>query len=196
LLHTAHYSLYVDDVNKKWVVALASAKYDYMDKIRGFNELVDFVFFDEEADNWLTNLGKYAGQATNAMRGPARGGGAVLGLLLGAGLGASLVAGSGGNRVGLGALVGGILGGVGASKLAQVKQSQPETSISGAYGLIIHTTDADVNNPVTVYDFVEIDGKTMRSAPSVGRAGRVYKKDIKIIAEMLGVLEYIKGSVA
>jgi len=194
LLETAHYSLYVDDVNKKWVVTLASPANDFMDKIRGFDELVDFVFFDEDADNWATKIGSVAGKIVDTVNSGARSGFTVLGVILGAGLGASIVAGGGGSRVKLGAILGGVLGGVGTSRLAQMQRSQSEESISGAYGVIILTTDSDEHNPVSVYDFTNIDGKAMKSTPMVKRTSGGYKKDIKVIAEMLEVLGQIQRS--
>jgi hypothetical protein len=191
LLDTAHYSLYVDDTNKKWVITLASPSDCFMDKIRGFDELVDFIFFDEDADNWATKLHETTGKFLDTFGGGAKGGLSVMGVLLGAGLGGALGAATG-RRVGLGVAVGGILGGVGMSRLGEMQKSQPPKSLSCAYGLIIQTTDGNESNPVSVYNFLDIPGKTMKGTPMVERSRRCYKKDIKIIAQLADMLGQIQ----
>ena len=194
MFDTAHYSLYVDDVNKKWVITLASPKHEFMDKIRSFDELVDYVFYDEDANNWATKVQNFTGKALETINKANQGGATILGVILGAGVGASIVAGSGGRRVGLGAVLGGLFGGLGASRLTQMQKRQPKQSLSGAYGLIVQTTDADESNPVSVYNFLDIDGKTIKPVNMVDRSRRAYRKDIKIIAKMADVLGEIQRS--
>jgi hypothetical protein len=193
--HNAHYSLYVDDVNKKWVMTLASSKSDFMDKIRSFNELTDFIFFDEDSNNFLDKFSRFVGKVNDVSMAGLKGGCVIVASIAGLGLGASLVGATGGQRMGLGAVLGGLFGGLGASRLAEVQRSHSKDSITGAYGLILQTSDCDVNNPVLVFNFPVIES-IMKSMKRVGRTTRIYKKDIKIITEMVQVLEYIQRSAA
>jgi len=154
--------LYVDDVNKKWV--MTSPMDSSLDKIRGYDELLAYDFFDEDSNSWIDTTGKIGKGAMTAV-------GATTGLILGA-------------FVGLGAW-GAIGGGAGMSKLASIGQSSQ--GYSGSYGLILKTSDADVNNPVLVFDFVSISHKPSRPE----RKGAIYKKDMAVIREMVDVFEYI-----
>jgi hypothetical protein len=174
----------VDDVNKKWV--MTSPIDSHIDKIRGFEDLIAFDFFDEDV---------HLSKPVKALEAYVKGSMAVLGA------GAGLITGAmlGGGK---GALLGATGGGVGFSKMMGLLTGG--SGVSGTYGLILKTTDTTVNQPAFLFDFLQTYGKikmfyigktiSKNYPTSIARADVIYKKDLETIAEMQGVLEYIYES--
>ena len=159
------YYLYVDDVNKKWLMtSYYSAE---RGEIRSYENLVDYDVFDEDSIDIPGKIATGLVSATTAVGGLAFGG------MYGRGL--------------LGAAIGGYTGSK-ASKLILGTQGK-----SRAYGLTIKIND--LNNPVIDFDFCNVIlrsrvGNILGNA-SESRNGRKYTRDMNAIKQMADVFDYI-----
>jgi hypothetical protein len=183
----ASYFLYVDDVNKKWV--MTSPMDSKLDKIRNYEELLYVDFFDDDANDQIT-------KAVNAGNAVMKVGMGALGAAAGAVAGGMLGSSSGklsGTYVGGG--LGAVGGAVGGAKLVDFLSFRSAEGTTSSYGLILRTTDSTVNKPVLIFDFLKIDGKVaVSNLPRLDRRYKSYRKDLETISAMFEVFQYILES--
>ena len=170
---SASFYLYVDDVNKKWVIASPFDK--KIDKIRNFNELLDFGFFDNDAnrvfDKIMRGVDGIASGITTTV-------GAVGGFLIGGALGRPLT--------------GAVVGGLGNNRFFDLMSGRKAEGKTGEYGFIIKTTDCDAKTPALVFNFLSVTGHAKgKVQPRQDRTDKDYIQNIGIIMEMGTVFEYI-----
>lgn len=173
---SASFFLYVDDVQKKWVMTSPMDK--TIDKIFNYTDLLAYDFFDND-DTSLT--GKIFEMNNIAMQG--------FKTTLGAGIGVAV----GGGLFGVkGALLGGAGMGMGFSKIKGLTGGLGQGGATESYGIIIKTLNTDVHSPVRVYDCMTInDSKSIFKKRRLERTNPAYVCDINTINEMGDVLDYI-----
>ena len=174
---TGSYYLYIDDVNKKWLITPPMG--DVIGKIRNYDDMIAFDFFDNEDETWIKKLSDKSEIIGKVVLGAV---GVVAGYFIGDLLGNWR-----------GGIIGAIGGGIGLTKLARLLNGNPQGT-TGAYGLVLKTKDSDADNTCLIFDFLLIDGKTAgkaMGAPRLARHIKLFKDDIKTISEIVEVLEYI-----
>jgi Ca2+/Na+ antiporter len=160
------YYLYVDDVNKKWF--MTSYYSPEIGKIRRYDDLLDYDFFDIDARDVTGKIIKGMVATTTAI------GGSAVGGLLGRGV------------------LGGVIGGVVGSKATKIILGTKGKSSS--YGFVVKTKDCNINNPELIFDFCNIilhsriGNITKRE---LNRSDEKYKRDIAAIQEMANIFDYI-----
>ena len=188
--------LYVDDVNKKWV--LTSPMDKAVDKIRRFDEYETVDFYDYDDNTWVkkmmdsefyAQINKINHQIVRGSVGVALGGtGLMLGMAMPIKALGSVWTGA------IGATVGAKAGANLGAKIAPMLDNitSPTKNVSGSYGLIIKTTDSE---NILVFDFLTMAAKVVvKSAPRLARNTRIYKNDMKAIAEMGKAFDHIYKS--
>jgi len=188
----ASFFLYVDDVNKKWVITSPMDR--FIDKIRNYEDLLAYDFFDSGyRPTLMDKIFKINNQAMQGFE-------TAVGAGIGIGVGGIV---SGGSVTS--GLIGGVGGGMGFRKLAELKgEGENMENATESYGIAIKTADLvaaeNVNNtdPVLIYDFMTInDAKPMFLFYKKRRIGRIhpaYVSDIQVISEMEEVFNYIYRS--
>lgn len=209
----ASFYLYVDDMKQQWV--MANPLDSKIDKIRNFNDLTDFDFFDNNSNTWtdkiykvLTRTGDGAAHTMNALNRVGLTGSSMLGVVgtvVGVSLGSVFGASRGGGLrdIGLDAAKGGEVGiKVGSAlgrklmpnrehQMPSEKINQTRLNASGEYGLALLTSDCE-DGKYLVFDFLTISGKTLKLiGQKVERNSRVYKKDVEVIQQMAWILNEI-----
>jgi len=181
--------LYVDDVNKKWV--MTSPMDGAVDRIRRFDEFEAVDFYDYDDNSWIKKMGDTARKTDKVV-------GAVIGGAIGGGLGLALgwavpVRALGSAWTGILAGTAGAKGGANLGAKVLPLLDIGTKNISGSYGLIMKTTDSEDN--ALVFDFLTMAAKVVFSnAPRLARNSRIYKNDMKAIVEIGKVFDQIYAS--
>jgi len=159
------YYLYVDDVNKKWL--MTSYYLAERGEIRSYEDIFDYDVFDEDYTDIPGKIATGLISATTAV------GGLAIGGMYGRGL--------------LGAAIGGYTGSK-AGKLILNTQGK-----SRAYGLALRIND--LKNPVIDFDFCNVIrysriGNSL-GRTSESRNGSKYIRDMNAIKQMADIFDYI-----
>ena len=179
--NTSSFYLYVDDKNKKWLMA-SPVNHTMELVIRDYSEMLDYGFFDIDSDDWLDNVHE---KGMNATRGALKVG---AGILVGASIGgiAGGLSSFGGGR---GLMWGATLGGLGGA-IAHHATNAPSDRPSGAYGIAIKTPATIAQDGALIFDFLKL-GDKIRSYRKLARGTSSFKVHMAVLSEMAGVCDYI-----
>jgi hypothetical protein len=168
------YYLFVDDVNKKWV--MTSPYNPEIGKVRSYSDLLDYDFFDNDGSNIIGKIGTGLGTA--------------MGIAAGAVLASSFVgvaaAGFGGAKAG------GIFGSKGESVEYGILLKTKDCDVNNTAwvfdfaNIIINHSQKHMGRVVGA-----VINTNRKAKMGIGRGSAKYRKDVDAIQEMAQVFEYI-----